>query len=106
MVDSRHKMILSSGRFSGTSREQLTTAFDAFANSAEKHTLVVHFHGGFVSENAAEGIAERLLPIYQGAGGYPLFVMWQSGLGETLKNNWQEIVKEDAFSYRSALLMA
>jgi hypothetical protein len=98
MVDPRHKMILSSGRFSGTSREQLTAAFDAFASSAETHTLVVHFHGEFVSESAAEGIAERLLPIYQGAGGYPLFVIWQSGLGETLKNNWRQIIEEDAFS--------
>jgi len=98
MVGSNHKIILSGGRFSGTSREQLAAAFDAFAGSAEKHTLVVHFHGEFVSENAAEGIAERLLPLYQDAGGYPLFVMWQSGLGETLKNNWQEIITEDAFT--------
>jgi hypothetical protein len=98
MVGSRHKMILSSGRFGGTSREQLTAAFDAFAGSAEKDTLVIHFHGGLVNESGAEQIAERLLPIYQGAGGYPLFVIWQAGLGETLKNNWQEIVKEDVFS--------
>ena len=28
MISSRHKMILSSGRFSGTSREQLAAAFD------------------------------------------------------------------------------
>jgi hypothetical protein len=95
MVSAHHKMILSGGRFSGTSRGKLSAAFDAFAGSVEKDILVVHFHGGLVSEHAAEGIAERLLPVYQGAGGYPLFVIWQSGIGETLKNNWLEIGKEE-----------
>lgn len=33
MVDTNHKMILANGRFSGTSRAELTAAFDAFANS-------------------------------------------------------------------------
>jgi hypothetical protein len=90
-------MILSSGRFSNTSRSQLTSAFDTFAGSKQKDALVVHFHGGLVSESSAEDIASRLYPIYRDAGGYPLFVIWQTGLGETLNNNFQEIIKEDVF---------
>jgi hypothetical protein len=96
MVSTKHKMILSSGRFSGTSRKQLKEAFDALAAS-DKKTLVVHFHGGLVSLKSAETMAETLFPVYSNAGGYPLFVMWQSGLLETLKNNWQEILGEDVF---------
>ncbi len=98
MIDSRHKMILASGRFSGTTREQLTEAFKAFTASPQKDVLVIHFHGGLVSKDDAEGNAERLSLIYQNAGGYPFFVIWQTGLGETLKNNWREIVNEEAFS--------
>ena len=97
MVNSRHKMILGSGRFLGTSREQLAAAFDAYVKDGAAKPLIAHIHGGLVSQQAAEGIAERLLPDYQAAGGHPLFVIWQTGLGEQLKNNWQEIVNEDAF---------
>ncbi len=98
MVTSRHKLVLSSGRFSGTSREQLAAAFDAFRESPQKDRLVLHFHGGLVSEADAEAIAARLLPVYRDrGGGYPLFTIWQAGLGETLRNNWREIVAEDVF---------
>src|SRR5690242_19448351 len=96
MASPQNKMILSNGRFSGTSRRQLSEAFDAFMDSDQKNTLAVHFHGGLVSEDYAEReIADRLIPHYRNAGGCPLFVIWQSGLVETLKNNWQEIVKHD-----------
>lgn len=98
MVDSNHKMILSSGRFSGTSRLELTQAFDTFVASDQKNTLVLYFHGGLVSQADGEAAAERLLPIYQTAGGYPFFVIWQSFFTETLRNNWQEIIREEAFS--------
>ena len=67
MLSSKHKMILSSGRFSGTSRGQLTAAFDQLASSPNQDKLVIHFHGGLVSEKSGEEIADRLLPFYQGA---------------------------------------
>jgi hypothetical protein len=95
MVSSDHKMILSSGRFSGTRRLDLTTAMDRFMKTADSAVLAIHFHGGLVSEKNAEMIAERLLPVYADAGSYPLFVIWQAGLWETLQNNWREIVQED-----------
>jgi hypothetical protein len=97
MVNSRHKMILGSGRFLGTSRAQLAAAVDAYLAAGAAAPLVVHFHGGLVSQPAAEAMADRLLPVYQAAGGHPFFVIWQTGLAEQLKNNWQEMVKEDAF---------
>jgi hypothetical protein len=98
MVTSENKIILSSGRFSGTSRDQLTKAFDAFRASPQKDRLVLHFHGGLVSLSDAEAIATRLLPLYRDKGlAYPLFTLWESGAWEVLRNNWQEIVEQDVF---------
>lgn len=98
MISEQHKMILSSGRFSGTSRQQLAAAFDALAAAPGDPPLVIHFHGGLVDTQSGEAIAERLFPRYQAAGGYPLFVLWQSGLIETLKNNWREMLGEQVFA--------
>jgi len=98
MVSTKNKMILSSGRFSGTSREQLTGAFDALAALSDQDTLVIHFHGGLVSEKSAENIAESLFPVYKQAGGYPFFVIWRSGLIETIEDNWKELIGEGIFS--------
>jgi hypothetical protein len=98
MVPSDYKFILSSGRFSGTSRTQLASAFERFRTSPQKDRLILHFHGGLVPLSAAEDIATRLLPLYRDQGlGYPLFAMWESGLWEVLRNNWQEIVQQDVF---------
>lgn len=59
--------------------------------------LVVHFHGGLVSFKTGKEGAGRLLPIYQQAGGFPVFFVWESGLLETIKNNLGEVSKEKIF---------
>jgi hypothetical protein len=97
VVTSNNKLVLASGKFKGTTRADLRKAFDTFSKSEQKDTLVIHFHGGVVSHRAAENLAERLMPTYTNAGGYPLFVMWQSGILEVLRNNWDEIVGVDIF---------
>lgn len=63
---------------------------------AEGH-IVVHFHGGLVSEAAGLHTAGRLREVYSDAGTYPIFMIWQSGLVETLKHNLDEIFTEDLF---------
>ena len=99
MVTSENKVVLSSGRFSGTSRDQLRKAFEAFKASAQKDRLVLHFHGGLVSLADGEAIAARLLPVYRDQGlGYPLFTLWESGIWEVLRNNWREVAEQDIFS--------
>lgn len=65
------------------------------SNSSPASGLVIHFHGGLVKAAAANEIANRLAPIYQAAGAYPIFFIWESGLIETLKNNLEDI-KDDA----------
>ncbi len=59
--------------------------------------IVLHFHGGLVSFNTGIKGATRLLPIYQQAGGFPIFFVWESGLLETIKNNLGEVFKEMIF---------
>lgn len=60
--------------------------------------IVLHFHGGLVSEKAARGVASRLYPVYaERAGAYPLFSVWESGLVETVSNNLKDILKDSVF---------
>ncbi len=63
----------------------------------ETGPLVVHFHGGLISYAKGRGMAAHLLPVYQEAGGFPVFFVWESGLIETIQNNLREIAKEEIF---------
>jgi len=59
--------------------------------------LIIHFHGGLVSEKSARVIAQTLAPRYDGADAYPLFFVWESGLIETLSNNLGDIKDDKVF---------
>ncbi|MBE0576874.1 MAG: hypothetical protein IH613_13375 [Desulfuromonadales bacterium] len=59
--------------------------------------IVVHFHGGLVSEAKGREIANRLTPVYQDAHAYPIFPVWESGLIETIINNFSQIAGESFF---------
>lgn len=67
----------------------------AIRNSQLKR-LVIHFHGGLVPKSDGMAIAERLLKVYS-PGGYPIFFIWESGAGETVRNNLADIAKESIF---------
>jgi hypothetical protein len=80
-----------SGTFmeSGTIRttpEDVDRIVDAFKISG-KTLLVVHFHGGLVKETAGIAIADRLKPVYEAAGGFPITFVWEAGFMETLSRN-------------------
>jgi hypothetical protein len=96
-IDKAHYLDLRSGRFDKTNREDLRPLFDTFALSPYKDRLVVHFHGGLVSESAGLGTAQRLLPVYEAAQAYPVFFVWQSQWYETIRNNVADIFREDIF---------
>lgn len=59
--------------------------------------LVIHFHGGLVTQTDGRGIADFLAPKYLDVGAYPLFFVWESGFKETLKNNFADILADPAF---------
>ena len=71
--------------------EQMVNAAVATGN------VVVHLHGGLVSERRGRTIAEQLTPAYQEAGAYPIFLVWEAGLIETIKNNFGRLVAEQLF---------
>jgi hypothetical protein len=54
--------------------------------------VVLHFHGGLVSEASAMRMAERLQPEYSEFA-YPVFFVWESGLTEIWGNNADELIK-------------
>lgn len=67
------------------------------ADASPRSGLVVHFHGGLVDEKAGLKVAESLAPQYLDADAYPLFLVWQSGLLESLINNKQDLLRDPAF---------
>jgi hypothetical protein len=96
-VPKTHYLNLRAGQFDKTNSQDLRLLFDSFAQSANKDRLVVHFHGGLVSEGAGLETARRLLPVYGAAGSYPIFFVWQSQWYETLRNNVGDIFNEEIF---------
>jgi hypothetical protein len=65
--------------------------------AASSASIVFHFHGGLVKEASGRETAERLFPVYEDAGAFPVFYLWESGLLETLRNNLAEIAQEQIF---------
>src|SRR5687767_6525247 len=96
-LDRRHYLNLRNGRFDSTDSADLDALFAALAQDDDRERLVVHVHGGLVSESRALAGAERLLPIYREAGAYPIFLVWESGLLETLRNNLGDIAADKLF---------
>lgn len=66
-------------------------------DAVNTENIVVHFHGGLVNEASARAMAQRLTPVYQQAGAYPIFPVWESGLFETISNNLGQLAKEKLF---------
>jgi hypothetical protein len=100
-LDPRHYVNLEAGRLGTQGLLRSTPAdivgiFDAFSASGTD-TLVVHFHGGLVNERAGIAIAERLIPVYRGAGAYPVFFVWESGWYDVVRRNLGEIFAERVF---------
>ena len=61
--------------------------------AAASPSIVFHFHGGLVSEASGRETAGRLFPVYEDAGAFPVFYVWESGLLEILRNNIAEIAQ-------------
>jgi hypothetical protein len=48
--------------------------------------IVLHLHGGLVPQKAAYTMANHLQPLYLGAGFFPIFIVWHTGLFDAVKN--------------------
>jgi len=92
-----HFINLKNGAFDATTKSDLDHLFTNFSADPRKPPLVIHFHGGLVSEPTGMKVANNLMPVYESAGGYPVFFVWESGLIEVLSHNLQEIMQENIF---------
>lgn len=80
-----------------STRLKIDAMIDSALTQQASGPLIVHFHGGLVRYDTGLEGATRLLPVYQEAGGFPVFFVWESGLLETIKNNLAEVAKEKIF---------
>lgn len=96
--DPRHQVNLQNGRFAGTTAGQMRSVFEALGQPEHAdQPIVLHFHGGLVSESVGLSTARRLQPVYEDAGAYPLFFVWESGFLEVVGRNLPEIVEDVLF---------
>jgi hypothetical protein len=90
------------GQLAGTNKQDVKNLVASLKNSDK---IVLHFHGGLVSESRGMAIAETLAPKYLAAGAHPVFFVWESGLIETLHHNLHEISREKIFTILKKLVM-
>src|SRR5579862_1158735 len=94
--DPRHDILLDEGHFHGTTDRDLAAAF---RDVEEQFThLCVFFHGGLVDADSGLSSAHRLEGDYAGAGAYPLFFIWRSGLLDTIRALLRKHSKTPAFA--------
>lgn len=101
----KHVIHLVDGRLSpespkaSTTRETVRHIVQSALQSKAQAGIVLHFHGGLVSQSSARETAEqRLYPLYaERSSAYPVFFIWESGFFESPLNNLQEIFKEGLF---------
>lgn len=91
--------VVSDGRFkSAADQSQLFALIAQYTNMpAPRPPLVLHFHGGLVPEHKGLEIANALTTRFVEAGGFPLFMVWRTGIWETLHTALPVIVGERIF---------
>lgn len=74
---------------------------DAILAEVRKHApgkVAVHFHGGLVKEAKGLELAGRIIPTYESGGAYPITVVWETGLLETVKGNLTTVNQTKLFN--------
>ncbi|MDJ0700810.1 MAG: alpha/beta hydrolase [Woeseiaceae bacterium] len=84
----------SDGELDGTTPEEINKLVGRLA-SEEK--IVIHLHGGLVSESRATAKAKELIPEYRSVDSYPVFFIYRTGVFEIIRNNLREIANEKIF---------
>ncbi len=54
--------------------------------------VAIYAHGGLVSEDAAAGTAAKWIPALYDAKVFPIFLMWETGLLDTLKDQTEDLL--------------
>jgi len=58
--------------------------------------VAIYAHGGLVSENAAADTATKWIPALYESKIFPIFLMWETGLLETLKDQTEDLLAKQA----------
>lgn len=59
--------------------------------------IAIHFHGGLVDEEAGMGVAEKMMAVFEAAGSHPYGIVWETGFGETLRDNLRSVAGTELF---------
>lgn len=78
---------LSAAREGRQSSDEHIDAIFAHLRSSGDRRLVVHLHGGLNSEQRARRHAEGMAEVYRRAGAHPVFVVWETGIQDVLRQN-------------------
>ena len=79
-------------------------ALFARLRAANTDHIVLHFHGGLVSEHSGIVGAARLIDFYKTTGAHPICFIWETGLVETVSRNLLDIHQTKLFKRLIALL--
>jgi len=62
--------------------------------TAEKLDVAIYAHGGLVNEDAAAQTAAKWVPALYNAKIFPIFLMWETGLLDTLKDQTEDLLSK------------
>lgn len=88
------------GTFRATGQVQSTSSdIDALVEKlkANPQPVLLHFHGGLVSEQQGMDTAAALTPVYEAAGCHSVTVVWETGFLETVSRNLGSIYRTELF---------
>jgi len=92
-------VLLRDGKFdtaNGSDAESLKRIFADIARRRPER-LVLHFHGGLVSQQDAIASARKLVGEYKESGAESLFFVWESGVTEIISQKLPQIFQENLF---------
>ena len=69
-----------------------------YLTSSGKHHIVIHLHGGLISEKKGMAIAEKIIAPYEAAGAHPVSIVYETGFLETLSDNLTSIRNTKLFT--------
>ncbi|MBA1148276.1 hypothetical protein H0Z60_14565 [Ectothiorhodospiraceae bacterium WFHF3C12] len=75
---------------------QVDELFNAVRRSG-KRRVVLHFHGGLIAEQSGLAIARKMTPLYECVGAYPVNIIWETGLWETVTRNLDSLGRTRLF---------
>ncbi len=82
----KHTVIAAEGPDASAHHICYTRLQDWLKESAGNRKIVVYAHGGLNSEEASINRIRVMAPYFKANNIYPIFVIWKTGLGETLSN--------------------